>query len=90
MGPSPYPNPRRRGVAGLTAGLDGLLSGSTGGGGPPGSWRSRLPGTGADSLVGARLPGVGNEATNVVCTLVARAWRSPLFVFFIHSRPVLY
>ncbi len=28
-------------------------------------------GTVADSLVGARLPWVGNEATNVVCTLVA-------------------
>lgn len=28
-------------------------------------------GTVADSFVGARLPGVGNEATNVFCTLVA-------------------
>jgi uncharacterized membrane protein len=28
-------------------------------------------GTGADSLVGARLPRLGNEATNVLCTLVA-------------------
>jgi uncharacterized membrane protein len=30
-------------------------------------------GTGADSLVGDRLPRLGNEATNVVCTLVAAA-----------------
>jgi uncharacterized protein (TIGR00297 family) len=30
-------------------------------------------GTVADSLVGARLPRLGNEATNVVCTLVAAA-----------------
>ena len=28
-------------------------------------------GTVADSAVGARLPQVGNEATNVTCTLVA-------------------
>jgi uncharacterized protein (TIGR00297 family) len=30
-------------------------------------------GTVADSVVGERAPGVGNEATNVVCTLVAAA-----------------
>jgi uncharacterized membrane protein len=30
-------------------------------------------GTVADSLVGARLPWLGNEATNVLCTLVAAA-----------------
>ncbi len=30
-------------------------------------------GTLADSLVGARIPRIGNEATNVICTLVAAA-----------------
>ncbi len=39
-------------------------------------------GTVADSLVGARLPGIGNEATNVVCTLVA-AVLALAFHFFI-------
>ena len=58
-------------AAGLTAGL-GLALGLVGG------WGTALLaalaaflGTVADSLVGARLPRLGNEATNVLCTLVA-------------------
>jgi uncharacterized protein (TIGR00297 family) len=39
-------------------------------------------GTVADSLAGARLPRIGNEATNVLCTLVAAAL-ALLFGFFI-------
>jgi uncharacterized protein (TIGR00297 family) len=57
--------------AGLTAGL-GLALGLVGG------WGMALLvalaaffGTVADSLVGARLPRLGNETTNVLCTLVA-------------------
>jgi uncharacterized protein (TIGR00297 family) len=60
-------------AAGLTAGL-GLGLGLVGG------WGAALLvalaaflGTVADSLVGARLPRLGNEATNVLCTLVAAA-----------------
>ena len=60
-------------AAGLTAGL-GLALGLVGG------WGTALIvalagflGTVADSLVGARLPRLGNEATNVLCTLVAAA-----------------
>ncbi|CAA9465502.1 MAG: Phytyl-phosphate kinase [uncultured Rubrobacteraceae bacterium] len=60
-------------AAGLTAGL-GLALGLVGG------WGMGLlvalaafSGTVADSLVGARLPRLGNEATNVLCTLVAAA-----------------
>jgi len=57
----------------LTAGL-GLALGLVGG------WGTALLaalaaflGTVADSLLGARLPWLGNEATNVLCTLVAAA-----------------
>ena len=39
-------------------------------------------GTVADSLAGARLPRLGNEATNVLCTLVAAAL-ALVFGFFI-------
>lgn len=60
-------------AAGLTAGL-GLALGLVGG------WGTALLvalcaflGTVADSLIGARLPRLGNEATNVLCTLVAAA-----------------
>ena len=35
-------------------------------------------GTVADSLIGARYPSIGNEATNLVCTLVAAALVLPL------------
>lgn len=60
-------------AAGLTAVL-GLALGLVGG------WGAALLvalaafiGTVADSLVGARLPWLGNEATNVLCTLVGAA-----------------
>ena len=60
-------------AAGMTAGL-GLALGLVGG------WGAALLvalaaffGTVADSLVGARLPRIGNEVTNVLCTLVAAA-----------------
>jgi uncharacterized protein (TIGR00297 family) len=60
-------------AAGLTAGL-GLAMGLVAG--PGGALVAALGaflGTVADSLVGARLPWLGNEATNVLCTLVAAA-----------------
>jgi uncharacterized protein (TIGR00297 family) len=58
-------------AAGLTAGL-GLALGLVGGWGTAGFVAvAALLGTVADSIIGARLPGLGNEATNVVCTLVA-------------------
>ena len=60
-------------AAGLTAGL-GLALGLVGGWGAAGlAALAAFLGTVADSLVGARLPGLGNEATNVLCTLVAAA-----------------
>jgi len=56
-------------AAGLTAGL-----GLVGGWGAAGLVAlAAFLGTVADSLVGARLPRLGNEATNVLCTLVATA-----------------
>jgi uncharacterized protein (TIGR00297 family) len=61
------------GAAGLTAGL-GLALGLVGGWGVAGLVAlAAFLGTVADSLVGARLPRLGNEATNVLCTLVAAA-----------------
>jgi uncharacterized protein (TIGR00297 family) len=61
------------GAAGLTAGL-GLALGLVGGWGSAGLVAlAAFLGTVADSLVGARLPRLGNEATNVLCTLVAAA-----------------
>jgi uncharacterized protein (TIGR00297 family) len=61
------------GAAGLTAGL-GLALGLVGGWGMAGLVAlAAFLGTVADSLVGARLPRLGNEATNVLCTLVAAA-----------------
>lgn len=60
-------------AAGLTAGL-GLVLGLLGGWGAAGLVAlAAFLGTVADSLVGARLPRLGNEATNVLCTLVAAA-----------------
>jgi len=60
-------------AAGLTAGL-GLALGLVGGWGAAGLVAlAAFLGTVADSLVGARLPRLGNEATNVLCTLVATA-----------------
>ncbi|MDP8950707.1 MAG: hypothetical protein M3N18_00405, partial [Actinomycetota bacterium] len=60
-------------AAGLTAGL-GLALGLVGGWGAAGVVAlAAFLGTVADSLVGARLPRLGNEATNVVCTLAAAA-----------------
>ena len=61
------------GAAGLTAGL-GFVLGLVGGWGAAGFVAlAAFLGTVADSLVGARLPRLGNEATNVLCTLVAAA-----------------
>ncbi|QIN84949.1 DUF92 domain-containing protein [Rubrobacter tropicus] len=58
-------------AAGTTAGL-GLLLGLVAGGAVAVLVAvAAFLGTVADSLVGARLSWVGNEATNVVCTLVA-------------------
>ena len=60
-------------AVGLTAGL-GLILGLIAN--PAGALLVALAaflGTIADSLVGARLPWLGNEATNVLCTLVAAA-----------------
>ena len=60
-------------AAGLTAGL-GLALGLVGGSGTALIVAlAGFLGTVADSLVGARLPRLGNEATNVLCTLVAAA-----------------
>ena len=68
--------------AGLTAGL-GLALGLVGGWGAAGLVAlAAFLGTVADSLVGARLPRLGNEATNVLCTLVAAAL-ALAFGFFI-------
>jgi len=68
-------------AAGLTAGL-GLALGLVGGWGAAGVVAlAAFLGTGADSLVGARLPRLGNEATNVVCTLVAAALSLALLFF---------
>lgn len=68
-------------AAGLTAGL-GLALGLVGGWGEAGLVAlAAFLGTGADSLVGARLPRLGNEATNVVCTLVAAALALVLGLF---------
>ena len=68
-------------AAGLTAGL-GLALGLLGGWGTAGLVAlAALVGTGADSLVGARLPGLGNEATNVLCTLVAAVLALALLFF---------
>ncbi len=69
-------------AAGLTAGL-GLALGLVWGWGTAGLVAlAAFLGTGADSLVGARLPRLGNEATNVACTLVAAAL-ALVFHFFI-------
>lgn len=58
-------------AAGLTAAL-GLALGLVGApGGALAVTVAALLGTVADSVVGERAPGMGNEATNVVCTLVA-------------------
>lgn len=58
-------------AAGLTAGL-GLALGLVGGWGAAGLVAlAAFLGTVADSLVGGRLPRLGNEATNALCTLVA-------------------
>jgi uncharacterized protein (TIGR00297 family) len=60
-------------AVGLTAGL-GLALGLVGGWVAAGLVAlAAFLGTVADSLVGARLPRLGNEATNVLCTLVAAA-----------------
>lgn len=60
-------------AAGLTAGL-GLALGLVGGWGAAGLVAlAAFFGTVADSLIGARFPRLGNEATNVLCTLVAAA-----------------
>ena len=68
-------------AAGLTAGL-GLALGLVGGWGAAALVAlAALVGTGADSLVGARLPGLGNEATNVLCTLVAAVLALALLFF---------
>ncbi len=68
-------------AVGLTAGL-GLALGLVGGWGAAGLVAlAALVGTGADSLVGARLPGLGNEATNVMCTLVAAVLALALLFF---------
>lgn len=68
-------------AAGLTAGL-GLALGLVGGWGAAALVAlAALVGTGADSLVGARLPGLGNEATNVLCTLVAAVLALALLIF---------
>lgn len=69
-------------AAGLTAAL-GLALGLVGGWGTAGLVAlAAFLGTVADSLAGARLPRVGNEATNVLCTLVA-AVLALAFSFFI-------
>ena len=60
-------------AASLTAGL-GLALGLVGGSGTALLVTiAGFLGTVVDSLVGARLPRLGNEATNVLCTLVAAA-----------------
>lgn len=69
-------------AAGLTAAL-GLAFGLVGGVGAALLVAlAAFLGTVADSLVGASLPGVGNEATNVLCTLVAAVF-GLAFAFFI-------
>lgn len=68
-------------AAGLTAGL-GLALGLVGGWGAAALVAlAAFLGTVADSLVGARLPRLGNEATNVLCTLVAAALALAFGVF---------
>lgn len=68
-------------AAGLTAGL-GLVLGLVGGwGGAALVALAAFLGTVADSLVGAWLPRLGNEATNVLCTLVAAALAVAFGVF---------
>lgn len=68
-------------AAGLTAGL-GLALGLVGGWGAAGLVTlAAFLGTVADSLVGARSPRLGNEATNVLCTLVAAALALALLFF---------
>jgi len=68
-------------AAGLTAGL-GFVLGLVGGWGAAGFVAlAAFLGTVADSLVGARLPRLGNEATNVLCTLVAAALALVLGLF---------
>ena len=65
----------------LTAGL-GLALGLVGGWGAAGLVAlAAFLGTGADSLVGAWLPRLGNEATNVVCTLVAAVLALAFLIF---------
>lgn len=58
-------------AAGITAGLGWVLGLVADPGAALLVAVAAFVGTVADSVVGARLPRVGNEATNVVCTLVA-------------------
>lgn len=59
-------------AAGGTA-LLALLLGLVDGSGALVVWATAFFGTAADSLAGALVPRIGNEATNVLCTLVAAA-----------------